>query len=153
MLETVAALLGSAVGAPHHKLRPLTVIGSCCLSFGLIALGVLSTLAPAFAAVTYGMPIGTGASEAGWVTATGMRDFGLGLSALLLLRERPAALPPFLVGVVLIPLADVAVTAAYGGGLLAAAPHVGGVVAVGVLLAVARGDPGLRLGASESVPP
>ena len=51
--------------------RPLTVIGSCCLSFGLIVLGVLSTLAPAFAAVTYGMPIGTGASEAGWLEESG----------------------------------------------------------------------------------
>ena len=137
LLAPLSTLLGSIVGAPRG-LRPLTVIGSVALSAGLIILGILSTLAPAFAATTYGMP----SSEAGWVTATGMRDFGIGLSALLLLRECPAALPSFLVGVVLIPLADVAVTAAYGGGLLAAAPHFGGVIAVGVLLIVARGDPG-----------
>ena len=140
VLQPLATLLGSIVGAPRG-LRPLTVIGSVALSAGLIILGILSTLSPAFAATTYGMPIAT-SSEAGWVTATGMRDFGIGLSSLLLLRECPAALPSFLVGVLLIPLADVAVTAAYGGGLLAAAPHFGGVIAVGVLLIVARGDPG-----------
>ena len=54
------------------------------LSAGLIILGILSTLAPAFAATTYGMP----SSEAGWVTTTGMRDFGIGLSSLLLLPLR-----------------------------------------------------------------
>ena len=140
LLAPLATPLGSIVGAPRG-LRPLTVIGAVALSAGLIILGILSTITPAFAATTYGMPI-TSASEAGWVTATGMRDFGIGLSALLLLRECPAALPSFLVGVVLIPLADVAITAAYGGGLLAAAPHLGGVIAVGVLLIVTRGDPG-----------
>ena len=141
LLAPLSAVPRSIVGAPRG-LRPLTVIGTVALSAGLIILGILSTITPAFAATTYGLPIAS-ATEAGWVTATGMRDFGIGLSSLLLLRECPAALPSFLVGVVLIPLADVAVTATYGGGgLLAAAPHFGGVIAVGVLLIVARGDPG-----------
>ena len=140
LLAPLSKFLGSIVGAPRG-LRPLTVVGAVALSAGLIILGILSTLAPAFAATTYGMP----SSEAGWVTATGMRDFGIGLSALLLLRNQPAALPSFLVGVLLIPLADVAITAAYGDGLLAAAPHFGGVIAVGVLLIAARGDSGYEL--------
>ena len=143
LLAPLATPLGSVVGAPRG-MRPLTVIGAVALSAGLIMLGILSSLAPAFAATTYGMKI-TSATEAGWVTATGMRDFGIGLSSLLLLRNQPAALPSFLVGVLLIPLADVAITAAYGGGLLAAAPHFGGVIAVGVLLIAARGDSGYEL--------
>ena len=143
LLAPLSAPLRSIVGAPRG-LRPLTVIGAVALSAGLIILGILSTLAPAFAATTYGVPIAS-ATEAGWVTATGMRDFGIGVSSLLLLRECPAALPSFLVGVLLIPLADVAITAAYGGGLLAAAPHFGGVIAVGVLLIAARGDSGYEL--------
>ena len=146
------------------RLRAPTLLGALLLSFGLATLGFLSFALPALAADSYGMPMpiaatmaggaaggGTaggggagGASARGWVGATGLRDFAIAVCILRTLYcGVPSALPVILPGVMLVAAGDVVIAAACGEGLWpAGAPHLGGVVAVGVLWVFAANDPG-----------
>ena len=72
------------------RLRPTAVLGALLLSAGLGSLGVLSLTTPRLASSTYGLPAG-GVADA-WVSATGLRDLGLAVSMLVLLRHAPDAI-------------------------------------------------------------
>jgi hypothetical protein len=112
----------------------LADLGTLALALGLLGLGVGALIAPEWSSQTYGVP----AAEPTWVRATGMRDLILGL-VLLAVRDRAARgrLLPLLL---LLPLADVALVLHAGQPLTAAAPHLGGVVGIAVLIGLARRD-------------
>lgn len=131
------------------RLRPTAVVGASALALGLGCLGVMSLLAPVTASMAYGLPIsagsggGRGGGGGGWVGVAGLRDLGIGIGTLGLLRSKAPgpALGGFLPGVLLIPAGDIALAAVHGdGGWATVLPHVAGVVAVGILMvAVAVG--------------
>jgi hypothetical protein len=127
---------------PPHLHHRLVVLGTLALGLGLLGLAVHAAISPALAAQGYGVPVTGDALP--WVTAAGLRDGALALSTLAILRWQPRALPPLLVGVLVVPVGDVALAALHGGAALAVAPHALGTVGVGVLLALAATDPLLR---------
>jgi hypothetical protein len=114
------------------RLRPTAVLGALLLSAGLGSLGVLSLISPGLASSTYGLPAGGVADS--WVSATGLRDLGLAVSTLVLLRHAPDAISYYLWGVLVIPAGDAAIVVYSGGGSGVALPHLVGVVAVATLL-------------------
>lgn len=103
------------------------------LAVGLLGLGVGALIAPGWSSQTYGVL----ATEATWVRATGMRDLVLGL-ALLALRSAPDAQRRLLPIILLLPVADAILVLHAGQSLTSAAPHIGGMVAVGLLIALGR---------------
>ena len=109
---------------------PLFHLGSWCLIGGLTALGVLSIYAPATAAAMYGLPV---AVETAWVKVAGLRDIGMAATALALYRNEPRGMRYFCPALLMIPLGDAALTYAFGGTLMGALTHLGGVFAVGAL--------------------
>lgn len=109
----------------------LVTTGTVLLAFGLLALATHATLAPLSASAGYGVPISPGAEA--WVMAAGLRDGVLGLASLWMLRHR-AALPGFLLAVLLLPLGDVLIAALYGQEASAILPHAVGAVGIGLLL-------------------
>lgn len=120
--------------ARHH----LVTLGTLLLAAGLLGLCAQATLAPVAAAQGYGVPATPGAEP--WVQAAGARDGVLGVALLLVLWRRRDALVLLLAATLLLPLADVAISLSQGAGLLGAAPHLVGVVGIGVLLALAAGE-------------
>ena len=71
----------------------LVLIGSNCLAFGLLSLGLVCCLAPALAAEMYGLPLPSpnDATTLAWVRVAGLRDAGLGLAALALFMTQRSA--------------------------------------------------------------
>jgi len=81
----------------------------------------------------YGLPISDTAK--GWMAATGLRDGGLGVTAIaLFLLDRPA-LRIFVPTLLVVPLGDAVVTLQFGGSAIGAATHCLGAVAI-LLLAI-----------------
>jgi hypothetical protein len=113
----------------------LVATGTVLLAFGLLALAAHATLAPVSASAGYGVPISPGAEA--WVMAAGLRDGVLGLATLWMLRHR-AALPGFLLAVLLLPLGDVLIAFIHGQGAGAILPHAVGTVGIGLLLILSR---------------
>ena len=112
----------------------ITTLGTLALAAGLLGLGLGALVAPEWSSQTYGVPT----AEPTWVQATGMRDLILGLALLSLYRHRDAQrrLLPILF---LLPLADVILVLLAGHPLVTAAPHLGGVLGIGVLVVASRG--------------
>jgi phosphate/sulfate permease len=111
----------------------LISFGTLALAIGLLGLGAGALVAPEWSSQTYGVP-----SEAPtWVRATGTRDLILGL-ALLALRPHPVAQRRLLPLILLLPLADLVLVLLAGHPVSAAAPHIGGVVGIGVLVGLTR---------------
>ena len=115
-------------------------IGTCCLMFGLTALGVMSILAPAFAGEMYGV---RSSGDGAWVAIAGLRDIGIAACTLAIYMYEPRALRAFCPALLTIPIGDAMLTLKLGGTLLGALTHLGGVVAIGVLTACAWLDPAL----------
>ena len=127
------------VNTPSPTLRSqLVTFGTLALAVGLLGLGVGALVAPEWSSQTYGVPT----AQPTWVQATGMRDLILGL-ALLALRPYPDAQRRLLPILLLLPLADVVLVLLADHPLSTAAPHLGGVVGIGVLWAASleRRDP------------
>ncbi len=123
------------VSTPPPTLRShITTLGTLALAVGLLGLGAGALIAPEWSSQTYGVPT----AEPTWVQATGMRDLLLGL-ALLTLHRHPAAQRRLLPIILLLPLVDVVLVLRAGHSLATAAPHVGGVVGIGVLIAASVG--------------
>jgi hypothetical protein len=146
VIETLCPLL----------LKPITIIGVLCLSLGLMMLGILSVFLPMMAAESYGLPLSTTPSSAldgqlGWVGATGLRDFAIGVSMLMLLKKCPLALPVVMPSMLLIPVGDVSMVLFFGTAsstveerLIFAVPHLFGVVALAVLIVLLNFDPAIH---------
>jgi Mn2+/Fe2+ NRAMP family transporter len=111
----------------------LAEVGLIVLAVGLLGLGVGALVAPGWSSQTFGVP----ATEPTWVRATGMRDLVLGL-ALLALRSAPDAQRRLLPIILLLPVADAILVVHAGQSLASAAPHIGGIVAVGLLIVLGR---------------
>ena len=107
----------------------LFTVGLVVLVVGLTALGVNAFFAPEGAADGYGIAAGA----PGWISATGLRDVSLAVAVLGVWRAHPIALRPLLLGVLVVPLGDVAVVLLAGSPLPAIAPHAIGAVGVAVL--------------------
>ena len=115
-------------------------VGCVCLSVGLLGLGVACMFAPEAAAQLYGIPAdATGA----WVQVAGLRDLGLGCTALALYCAQPSAMRVFAPTLLVIPVGDAALTFRYGSAF-DALTHLVGTVAIAVLAACAWLDPALK---------
>ena len=108
----------------------LLTVGTVAMALGLLGLCAQTLLDPVGASQGYGVPAST---DLAWVTAAGVRDGVLGLMALGLLHWQRAALPVFLAAVMVLPIADVALSWTHGETWTAVAPHAAGAVAIGVL--------------------
>lgn len=125
------------VSTPPPTLRSrITTLGTLALALGLLGLGAGALIAPEWSSQTYGVPT----AEPTWVRATGTRDLLLGL-ALLTLHRHPAAQRRLLPILLLLPLVDVVLVLLAGHPLVTAAPHIGGVLGIGVLI-LAAWEPG-----------
>ena len=111
----------------------LVTLGTVAMALGLLGLCAQTLADPIGASQGYGVPAST---DLAWVTAAGIRDGVLGLVALGLLRWHRSALPMFLTVMLILPLADVALSWTHGESWMATAPHAVGTAAIGILLAL-----------------
>ena len=123
----------------------LTNVGAICLSVGLMALGVVSMLAPAMASALYGLPT----TEAAWVQVAGLRDLGLGGCTLAVYVVEPRVLRVFLIPMLAIPVVDTLLAVSHSresssDRTHAALSHVAGTIAVAILTLCAWLDPALK---------
>ena len=128
----------AAIAAAMASVRSrLVTLGTVAMALGLFGLCAQTLVDPVGASQGYGVPAQT---DLAWVTAAGVRDGVLGLVALGLLRWHRSALPLFLAAVLVLPVADVALSFVHGEAWTAVAPHAVGTVAIGVLLALSLPD-------------
>jgi hypothetical protein len=118
----------------------LVQLGSVVMAIGLIGLSIVCTVAPNTASEMYGLSL---QDTSGWLAATGLRDFGLGVSTIaLFVFDRPA-LRIFVPSLLIIPIGDAAITLLWGGSALGAATHLLGAVAILLLAVFTWLDPAL----------
>ena len=130
----------ASVGEIAHL---LVLIGSTIMGSGLIGLGAICCAAPATAAELYGLPVQLDEALA-WVRVAGLRDAGLGVATFALLAYQRPALRYFVPAILIIPLGDAVITwSTSGGTATAAATHLAGTVAIGILSVCAWLDPTL----------
>jgi len=129
-------------------LRRLVTLGVVGMGIALLGLGLLSLFAPEFASEGYGIPLGD--ERSAYLIATGMRDIVLGLVALALLWRHRGAIPLFLLCMLILPIADVAIVLAHGKAWPGVLPHAGGAVGIAMLAALALRDS--RSGPASSTP-
>ncbi|MCB9778559.1 MAG: DUF4267 domain-containing protein [Alphaproteobacteria bacterium] len=119
-------------------LPAIVTLGSVLMGLGLLGLCAHATLDPAGASLVYGLP--SDGEALPWIRAAGARDGVLGLVLLGTLWRHRAALPVVVGASLIVPLADVAVCLSGGAAWAAAAPHLLGTVAIGVLLGLVMAE-------------
>ena len=111
-------------------------LGTACLVLGLSVLGILSMSVPKIASELYGLPAADPSADA-WVAIAGLRDLGLALTAFFLHRFERRSLRVFGPTLLIIPIGDALLTYKFGGTVMGALTHLGGVFAIGVWTACA----------------